>query len=572
MKKLRIIIPIIAILLIMTTVVFAVPAYVNVGPTTEFEGDVGVPSGSGYYINDVEITTALGMNPEKVYTISPSGGDYTSIHEALAARTTGDELFLVYPDTYVDDYITFSADNQSVVGMGLTPNQYITNSITIVDFGAYTGCKLWNIKAKMTVTDVDDLMIGSGSIGIRNCHFEVAASGAIAGNVPIINTTGTVKMNKGSLVSDNTAASGGQIKSVLVSGAGSTIALNRVEVTITGSGAATAHTLAYGAGTGTLNVCRCSIDIDDNVASITSGIYCTGSGAKEFIGNDIHVDNDAGYAYGYYFSTGTTMAVRSMYNHLHVTNSGSAHSYAWSVGSDVTLTSQFDDIVAADSTVAGTLHEASSMADGAISLSDELYTDAIKEYTAAAGVTIDGVVLKDSLVGIGYGGTGVATGAMVNFTSIYNASLKFGRDADNLIDFATTDNNIIFRTNGANGALIYTTGELDMNANSIGFTQQAFTATDATTTIDWKLGNKFEFTFDDESQTFTFTAPTNPCNLLLKLIQDGVTGSYTVTWPGTVMWAGGTAPTLSTAVDSIDIVSFYWDGTNYFGVCSLDFS
>ncbi|GAH23886.1 unnamed protein product, partial [marine sediment metagenome] len=103
------------------------------------------------------------------------------------------------------------------------------------------------------------------------------------------------------------------------------------------------------------------------------------------------------------------------------------------------------------------------------------------------------------------------------------------------------------------------------NAHTVGFTQQAFTATDGSTTIDWKLGNKFEFTFDDENQTFTFTAPTNPCNLVLVLIQD-VTGSRTADWPGTVKWADGTAPTLSTAGDSIDIVSFYYDGTSYYGV------
>ena len=114
-------------------------------------------------------------------------------------------------------------------------------------------------------------------------------------------------------------------------------------------------------------------------------------------------------------------------------------------------------------------------------------------------------------------------------------------------------------------------GEMDAGAHSIGFTQQAFTATDGTTTIDWKLGNKFKFTFDDENQTFTFTAPTNPCNLMLILVQDG-TGSRTVTWPGTVKWAGGVAPTLTTTGAGIDICSFYWDGTNYFGVASLAFA
>ena len=80
-----------------------------------------------------------------------------------------------------------------------------------------------------------------------------------------------------------------------------------------------------------------------------------------------------------------------------------------------------------------------------------------------------------------------------------------------------------------------------------------------------------KFTFGAQNDTFTFTATTNPCNILLMLVQDG-TGSRTATWPATVKWPGGTAPTLTTAANAIDIIGFYFDGTNYFGVDSLDFS
>ncbi|NCD07118.1 MAG: hypothetical protein EOL97_13450, partial [Spirochaetia bacterium] len=59
-------------------------------------------------------------------------------------------------------------------------------------------------------------------------------------------------------------------------------------------------------------------------------------------------------------------------------------------------------------------------------------------------------------------------------------------------------------------------GELDAGAHSIGFTMQTATG-DGTTTINWKLGNKFKFTFGAQSETFTFTAPTKPCSLTLIL-------------------------------------------------------
>lgn len=113
-------------------------------------------------------------------------------------------------------------------------------------------------------------------------------------------------------------------------------------------------------------------------------------------------------------------------------------------------------------------------------------------------------------------------------------------------------------------------GELDCQAHSIGFTQQTATG-DGTTTIDWKNGNKAYFTFGNANETFTFTNPSKPCNLLLVLKQYS-TGGKTATWPNSVMWPGGTAPTLSTGNNAIDIVSMYFNGTNYFAVASLNFA
>jgi hypothetical protein len=161
-----------------------------------------------------------------------------------------------------------------------------------------------------------------------------------------------------------------------------------------------------------------------------------------------------------------------------------------------------------------------------------------------------------------------ASGANTDITSILNAALYVGRDADNTINFAT-DNHIIFKTSGATGMEVDSTGELDMNANAVGFTLQSTTG-DGTTTIDWKLGNKFKFTFGAQNDTLTFTAPTNPCTLMLTIIQDG-TGSRTMTWPATVKWAGGTAPTLTTTANARDKVALDWDGAQYDGVASLDF-
>ena len=91
-----------------------------------------------------------------------------------------------------------------------------------------------------------------------------------------------------------------------------------------------------------------------------------------------------------------------------------------------------------------------------------------------------------------------------------------------------------------------------------------------TDTVDWGNGNKQKSTMTGAC-TYTFTAPDGPCNVILKLIQDG-TGTRVPTWPGTVKWPAGTEPTWSTAASSIDIISFYFDGTSYFGSAGIAFA
>ena len=89
-------------------------------------------------------------------------------------------------------------------------------------------------------------------------------------------------------------------------------------------------------------------------------------------------------------------------------------------------------------------------------------------------------------------------------------------------------------------------------------------------TIDFSAGNQHSLTLTG-NVTLTFTAPAGPAELLLVLTQDA-TGSRLVTWPSTVDWAGGTAPTLTTTAAHIDIVKLTFDGTRYYGSTILDVS
>lgn len=68
-------------------------------------------------------------------------------------------------------------------------------------------------------------------------------------------------------------------------------------------------------------------------------------------------------------------------------------------------------------------------------------------------------------------------------------------------------------------------------------------------------------------------APTNlkKGTYILYVIQDA-TGSRTLSWNAAFKWAGGTAPTLSTAAGAKDILTFVCDGTNLYGAIQKAFA
>lgn len=117
------------------------------------------------------------------------------------------------------------------------------------------------------------------------------------------------------------------------------------------------------------------------------------------------------------------------------------------------------------------------------------------------------------------------------------------------------------------------TGTLSWTQNIVGlvFTNKSLTTvtTGAAPAVNWTNGNSQQLTLSANA-TPVFTAPAGPCGLTLRIVQGG--SPYTVTWPATVKWAGGAAPVISTGSGAIDIVSFYFDGTNYYGSFLQNFS
>lgn len=110
-------------------------------------------------------------------------------------------------------------------------------------------------------------------------------------------------------------------------------------------------------------------------------------------------------------------------------------------------------------------------------------------------------------------------------------------------------------------------GSLSLGGNELqNFTEQIVTATTgASYDIDWAAATLFELTLDN-SPTITFSNLASGRSITLVLIQAGG-GSQTVSWPASVDWPGGTAPTLSTAAGAVDVLTMFVrnDGTTVLG-------
>jgi len=157
--------------------------------------------------------------------------------------------------------------------------------------------------------------------------------------------------------------------------------------------------------------------------------------------------------------------------------------------------------------------------------------------------------------------------------------IREGSYAANSIQFVCGDTLLL--------QLFYTAiGQYAKFTSAVGFDQLEPTYDATNTVVTFDFGNKQFLTFGSGNITnMKLNFPSVSGNFVLLLKQDG-TGSRTVTnWlaydmggsvaagSSTVKWSGGSAPTLTTDANHVDILSFYWDADNEiaYGVPTLDF-
>ena len=106
---------------------------------------------------------------------------------------------------------------------------------------------------------------------------------------------------------------------------------------------------------------------------------------------------------------------------------------------------------------------------------------------------------------------------------------------------------------------------------SAGFTQELDNGTKtASFTIDFSTDQKQKVTLTANTMTLTLdTTNVKVGNYILKIVNGGLA---TLTWAsesGSIYWVGKTKPTLTSS--GTDIIAFYFDGTNWYLVASLNF-
>jgi hypothetical protein len=109
----------------------------------------------------------------------------------------------------------------------------------------------------------------------------------------------------------------------------------------------------------------------------------------------------------------------------------------------------------------------------------------------------------------------------------------------------------------------------ELKATSYNEAYVAVTSSGASTTVNCEAGNAFSHTLT-ENTTFTFSNPPasgTAYSFSIEIIQDASASGFVVTWPTSVDWPSGTAPTLTATASAKDVFVFTTrdSGTTWYG-------
>ncbi len=94
----------------------------------------------------------------------------------------------------------------------------------------------------------------------------------------------------------------------------------------------------------------------------------------------------------------------------------------------------------------------------------------------------------------------------------------------------------------------------------------------ATLSVDWFNGNAQMVQLTNGANAITFTSAQPGGRYLLEIKQPASGAAGTVTWDANVRWSGSVPPTLTATNSQTDLVTLYYNGTNFMAVASLDYA
>ena len=150
--------------------------------------------------------------------------------------------------------------------------------------------------------------------------------------------------------------------------------------------------------------------------------------------------------------------------------------------------------------------------------------------------------------------SGVATAALPKAGGTMTGNLVMGTNLVDGIDISARDAVLTSTTTTAGAALPKAGGTMTGAITTLSITE-----TETTKTASFTPNLSTDGTIFDVSGTITITMPSATAGKSLTIID---AGTGTLSWGGTIKWAGGSAPSPS----GITIYSFISNGTNWYGM------
>jgi hypothetical protein len=240
----------------------------------------------------------------------------------------------------------------------------------------------------------------------------------------------------------------------------------------------------------------------------------------------------------------------------------SSASYASCFGHDAQASGQYATVIGAQTRGNGTQavavgNFAFAFADDTIAIGQNVTSNNANNITIGNTLTNSGGVYSDL-----FGGASNTITSSGQYNSILNGNGNTISGSTSGSTMLNTKNRVADADNTIFVENLKTFGNVEVQGQSW-VTLPTTGTTTSSTTIDWNDGNVQEKVLGDNT-TFTFTNGNAGATYIL-VVKQSAGGSNTITWPGSVTWAGASTPTMTATADRYDVYTFIYDGNKYFG-------